>query len=462
MRDRFFNKYALNEEESERGTALVLFTIMLALVLLPMIGLAIDGSAAYLVHERLVAATDAAALAGARSLNVGVSIASQSSNATAIAQQYFAANFPPGLLNSTNATAAVTITPPSSSNGEMTFVQVQAAARVNSYFLGLLGHPTSAIQASATTSRREINVVLALDRSGSMSGVCSIMKNDAANFVSMFVDGRDAVGLITFMGNANVDYPWTVDFKSQSPSITDTLAKLNCGGNTGSAAALSLAHQQIQTARVQRPWASNVIVFFTDGVPNGYLAGPPPTPTTHPGFPLKTGSCNGLSTVAGYIADGGGIDDPTPQPIFSTSAPTITTCPHGGFAQLAQSYSYIPQTDYYGNSALDSGYTSPYAGVARDGSNNVVFTQANSDAISQNAADDAARQIRRDGIFVYTIGLDGNGGVDNTLLRRFANDPASPIYSSSEPSGKYYYSPNAGQLGAAFNSIASEILRLAR
>ncbi len=462
MRYRFFSRLAVSRK-SERGAALVLFTIMLALVLLPMIGLAIDGSAAYLAHERLVAATDAAALAGARSLNVGESIDSQSSNATAIAQQYFNANFPVGLMNSTNATAQVTITPPTSSNGEMTLVQVQSSATVNLYFLGLLGHSTSTIQASATTSRREINVVLALDRSGSMSGVCGIMKNDAANFVSMFVDGRDAVGLITFMGNAKVDYPWTVDFKSQSPSITDTLSTLNCGGNTGSAAALSLAHQQIQAARLQRPWASNVIVFFTDGVPNGYLAGPPPTtPTTPYGFPLKTGTCVSSSTVPGYvpgyIADGGGIDDPTPQPISSTSAPTITTCPHGGFGQLAQSYSQIPQTDYYGNSALDSGYTA----VTLDSNNNIVFTQANSDAISKNAADDAARQIRQDGIFVYTIGLDGDGGVDNTFLRRVANDPASPIYSSSQPTGKYYYSPNAGQLGAAFDSIASQILRLAR
>ncbi len=448
-------------KKSERGAALVLFTIMFTMVLLPMMGLAIDGSASYLAHERLVAATDAAALAGARSLNVGQSIASQSANATAIAQQYFAANFPTGLLNSTNATAAVTITPPSAANNQMTLVQVQTSANVNLYFLGLLGHPTSTINASATTSRREINVILTLDRSGSMSGVCSIMKNDATNFVNMFVDGRDAVGLITFMGNANVDYAWTETFKSQTPSLTTTLGTLNCGGNTGSAAALSLAHQQIVAARTARPWASNVIVFFTDGVPNGYLAGPPPTATTNPGFPLKSGSCNGSNLVAGYIADGGGIDDPTPQPIFSTSAPTIVTCPHGGFAQLAQSYSYIPSIDYYGNSALDSGYSSPYAAVTRSGGN-IVFSQANSDAISENAADDAARQIRQDGIYIYTIGLDGDGGVDNTLLERLANDPSSPIYSTSQPTGKYYYSPNAGQLGAAFNSIASQILRLAR
>lgn len=76
------------------------------------------------------------------------------------------------------------------------------------------------------------------------------------------------------MGNANVDYKSTLNFDSQSPNLNDTLSLLKCGGNTGSAAALTLAHQQIKS--VAEPGALNVIVFFTDGVPNGYSAGPLP------------------------------------------------------------------------------------------------------------------------------------------------------------------------------------------
>ena len=48
----------------ERGAALLLFTLMLALVVLPLVGLAIDGGMVYFAHARLVAAVDAAALAG--------------------------------------------------------------------------------------------------------------------------------------------------------------------------------------------------------------------------------------------------------------------------------------------------------------------------------------------------------------------------------------------------------------
>ncbi len=459
MQDRFFKRPGMRSRQGERGAALVMFTIMLALVLLPMVGLAIDGGVAYFAHERLIAATDAAALAGARSLNIGLTVDSQAANVQQVATQFFNANFPPHFLNAASAT--VTVPPPVQTSYHTVTVQVQSSAVINLYFLGLLGHPTANLTAAASTSRRDVNVVLALDRSGSMAGVCNTMKSDAENFVSKFVNGRDTVGLITFMGNAKVDYSSTKNFMAQSPSLNDTLATLKCGGNTGSAAALALAHQQVLS--VAEPGALNVIVFFTDGVPNGFLAGPA-TAGAPKGFPLSGGkTCpdvNGVpsAVVNGYIADGGGINDPTPQPITSTSTPLVKNCPSGSFAQLAKSYLFIPDFDAFGNSAS----ASAYAAVARDSSNQITFTQKNSDAISQNAADDAARQIRNDGIVIYTIGLDGDGGVDGTLLRRFANDPASPIYNSSQIAGKYYYSPNAGQLGAAFNSIASEILRISR
>ncbi len=428
---------------------------MLITVVLPMVGLCIDGGVAYFAHSRLLAATDAAALAGARSLNVGTTIESQIANATAIAQQYFSANFPPGLLNSSNATAKVVITPPKSTSDHSVTVQIQTSADVGLYFLGILGHPTATLTASAQTSRRDVNVVLTLDRSGSMSEVCGILKNDAQNFVSKFVNGRDTLGLVTFMGNASVDAHSTKQFK---PAVSDILATLQCGGNTGSAEALFLAHQEVVNAA--QPGALNVIVFFTDGVPNGFTAGPYADKMPI-GFPVNPGqACNSGKPVPGYIANGGGIYDPAAQPITSTSAPYVpmTSCT-GGFSQLAKIFSFIPEVDAFGNSASATGY-SP---VTRDGSNHIVFSSSNSDAISINAADDAARQIRQDSIVLYTIGLGSNGGVDSAFLGKVANDPTYPrTYNSTQIAGKYYYSPNAGQLGAAFNSIASEILRISR
>ena len=85
-----------------KGSALILFTTMLVLVVVPIVGLAIDGAVLYLIRARLNAATDAAALAGARSLSTGLDIASQTASATATAQAYFNANFPVGALRTYN------------------------------------------------------------------------------------------------------------------------------------------------------------------------------------------------------------------------------------------------------------------------------------------------------------------------------------------------------------------------
>ena len=441
---------------NQRGATLVLFTLILTFVLIPMIGLAIDGGFVYYAHSRLVAAADAAALAGARSLSVGMDLSSQTANAQSIATQYIQANIPPGLLNS----GSLTIPPPvvTETADHIRTVSVNPSMTVGLYFMPLLSFPTATISAYAASARRDVNIVMTLDRSGSMAGVCGIMKSDAANFVSKWTNGRDTLGLITFMGNASVDYPSTLYFKSQTPSMATVLGTLNCGGNTGSASGLSLAHQEI--LKVAEPGALNVIVFFTDGVPNGYLAGPPPPAQF--GFQIIPGkSCNGSTApVPGYIADGGGINSPVAQPITSTSTPSVSIkgCTPGSWSQLSSIFVGIPPTDYFGDSATLSNYSS----VATDANGNITFSDANSDAVSKNAADDAARKARLDGIFVYTIGLDGDGGVDGTLLKRIANDPASAIYDKTQPTGKYYYSPNAGQLASVWNSIASEIIRISQ
>jgi hypothetical protein len=123
---------------------------------------------------------------------------------------------------------------------------------------------------------------------------------------------------------------------------------------------------------------------------------------------------------------------------------------------------YIPDTDAFGNN-LKCCYTSPatftsgsYSGFIRPDRPRAIQDAAG------NAADSLASRVRLDttlGPVIYTIGL---GSVDATLLRRMANDPASPIHDSTKQVGMYAYAPDATQLSRAFAQIASEILRLAR
>jgi Mg-chelatase subunit ChlD len=427
-------------------------------------GLAFDAGMAYFIRSRLIAATDAAALAGGRSLNVGLDPSTQYANAKAIAMQYFNANFPTGYLGVKN----LSVQPDAHDGPNGTrVVSVQVSATVSLYFSGLFGASTTTLNAYAKTSRRDVNVMLLLDRSGSMGPVCGTLKASAESFVDKFTNQRDRVGLITFMGNANVDYPSTLNFKD-TPSLNSVLDQLVCGGNTGSAAAFGLAQTQFTLPSnpnaLLEPGAMNVVVFFTDGLPNGYTADYPVA---------KSSVCNGgpPNTVRGFMSEGpSGLFDPSVspmggQPWIATTRQQYLILPGCSFPwNLRNDIAYIPDQDLYGNLAWCS---SCYVGATpsvtgSDGNLHLAITETNIDAASKNAADYAAAMLRKLGIYVYTIGLGSNGGVDKTLLKRMANDPSSPIYDSAQPTGLFVYSPNATQLSSAFNTIASEVLRISQ
>ncbi len=468
-----------------KGAALLMLTLMLTVVVIPLIGLAIDGGMAYLVQTRLSAACDAAALAGARSLSVGLSLDSQLASATATINQYVEANFPTGMYrtSSLNVTSNIVQT-----SYKTRTISVNATIVMPTLFMGILNQPTASISASAQTSRRDVNIMLVIDRSGSMAqaGVCGTMKAAAQTFADDFTNGRDRLGLITFMSTPTLDFAPSLTFKSDSPSLDSTMSQIQCGGNTGSAHALWMAYQQLQV--INEPGALNLIVFFTDGVPNGVSAN----------FPVKTvadtrysvsnpwtsatvppSSCK-ASTLPGAIAQEynnetlgwtGGVFSIQPVPINVTTDPLAPAagCAYSsssGEVAMRADVAYIPTTDINGNAT--TGYqpvttypSGPYAGQIRVDMPPAI-TQA-----SQNAADNAAAKIRSDTTLVpviYTIGLGGTSfqPLDQTFLLRLANDPRSPIYNSALPPGLFVFASDATQLNNAFNTVASQILRLSK
>ena len=64
-------------------------------------------------------------------------------------------------------------------------------------------------------------------------------------------------------------------------------------------------------------------------------------------------------------------------------------------------------------------------------------------------------------IVIYAIGYTGNGGCDDGLLKRVANDKSAAGYDSTQRTGIYVSASNKQGLADAFNMIASAILRLA-
>src|SRR3984885_12406277 len=480
-----------DSRHGRRGIVVIMLSLMVAVVMLPLVGLAIDGSVLYLIQARLSAAVDAAALAGAASLSVGLDLPSQTASATATAQNFFSANFPTGYWNTTNLTLNTTVAQTAYKTRTVT---MQASVTVPLTFMKLLGQPGSTVAAQGQTSRRDVVMILVLDRSSSMAdaGVCPTMIAAAQSFIGYFSNGQDMAGLVTFMDGYNLSYAPNLNFGSNTPSLTTVLGELQCYGDTGSAAGLNQAYAQLLA--MNEPGALNLIVFFTDGHPNGITAR----------FPVKTktdtrynsyspyssvsyppSSCTTTTTILGEIAEWSG--EPAPSTgateglfsITSTSDSTTSEQAAGGLGgcvmatdqqRMRQDIAYVPAADSYGNAttgyqafAAGDVYPSgnPYVGQIRVDTPTALVTA------SVNAADNQATAIRNDPNLTPTIYAIGLGGtvtepIDATFMERISNDPRSPIYNPNQPVGQYYYSPNATQLYGVFQQVASQILRISQ
>lgn len=461
-----------NRQTQTRGVTFIV-TVMLLGVIIPMVGLGIDASLMYAIEAKLQAAADAASLAGARSLNRGMDLASQAGNAQATAQAFFDANFPNGHMNTTGRTLTVTV---AESAYRTRTVSSVASVVGPTYFMRMLGFLSATLHATSVASRRDVNMVLVLDRSSSMSGAMTAMLAAARGFVEKFAEGRDNVGLMVFGGSSVVAFPNpspngpVSNFKSASPSVDTLISQTVNGGNTGTAEAIWLAYQEL--VKRNEPGALNLIVFFTDGLPNG-LTGEfnDPVPANNL---LKTTSACTYRLVAGrpmpgFLAQWSGFAPTgTTVGVKKLGASTVSSVTEGPIQTNSNGCAYrsdetkmrqdvlkMPAQDLYGNA------TTGYHSVNLD---SVTSPQQIGHA-SLNAADSAVQRIRQDNslnVVIYAIGYDGGSeDPDEVWMKRMSNDPTSASYTTSEPPGLYVQAASTGDLGAAFARVASEILRLA-
>ncbi len=493
-----------DRRRSERGITIIV-TAMLLTIIIPLVGLAIDAGTLYATKAKIQSAADAASMAAVRSLSTGLTLAAQETNCKNRADAYFKANFPEGTGGATIKRIDVTL---SETDLHTRVAKVEIEVEAPAFFMRYLGFGgTSGIKVNVVgeTSRRDVNIALVLDRSGSLesSGSCDDVETAAITFVSMFANQRDRMALVTFGGSHKVDYLSTKNFKDP-PTLISEIDKLfpgGCTGWTGSAQGIWTGYQQL--VATAEPGALNVIVFFTDGRPNTITANWPVKTEITATSPTGTSACydwaNGLAAGApgwnpfaqrylGWLAGGAnGIHQPLAGAIpvtdegsyqvdipvgFSGPPPVAAAsdCNYlaSGSGEAWRDIAYIPDNDAYGNSIFgwqpvgtySAGH--PYAGKGIIGD----WTAGENAAI--NALDNAAARIRARTsdpsveVLIYSVGLGDVGDRQHELLRRVANDKASTAFDSSALEGKYIYAPSGDSLSEAFSAIAAEIMRFSK
>jgi Flp pilus assembly protein TadG len=480
-----------NRKKRSRGVAIILTTLTLS-VTLPLVGLGFDVSTLYLIKSKLSAAADSAALAGARALSQGANESAQEANAQTAAQSFFSGNFPTGYWHTNSASASVSIDSTSTANYRT--VTVNATVQAPLYFLRVFNQQYSTINVTSQAGRRDVMMMLVLDRSNSMNQIissvglsaCNIMRTDAQAFVGYFAPGRDEIGLVVFSGSTYV-YPPTTSFTTPDANgntIPSLIASITCEGSTSTAEALQYAYQQIQA--VNSSTRQNIVMLMTDGLPTGITADFSSLVRSGDGSCRPTGpAIFAGGTVNGNMFPGGSLGLSIDSQSTITN-PDDVVIPSGSGCHfysneglVSQDIGSLPTQDYWGN-ATSGPYTQESPSYGQSANLNDVTDAQGAVYGAINASDNMANTIRANATLkptIYTIGLSGDGAVDQypdpLLLMKMANDPNMAGVNSTgltfynqqlgQPQGLYANAPDASQLAVAFDTIARQIsVRLSR
>lgn len=175
----FFQALARNE----RGS----IATFLAVAVIPLVafgGLAVDSARGYLAKQRLSYAIESAALAAAKA---GVN--ATDAEIEEIGNRYFNANFPAGSMGSMNLDVTYAI---STNKREIT---VNASTDIQTAMMTVLGIDTMTVGSQVTALRESkgLELVLALDNTGSMGGYVDDLEDAAQQLLDVLYGETDTV-----------------------------------------------------------------------------------------------------------------------------------------------------------------------------------------------------------------------------------------------------------------------------
>jgi Flp pilus assembly protein TadG len=381
---------------NRRGGVLV-FVAVGMLTTLVMAGLAIDVGRGYVLKSHLSRAVDAAALSAARSLREGESEAQQRALSVAAAN---------GVVPGGQGNATISLQFGTNEFDEET-VSVTASQETPTLLMRLVGETEMQVQSRAVAAVPPVDLVLVLDRSGSLgqAGVWGDLQDAAKQFIQHFDDTIDQMGLVSFNLMAANDFELGQPFTANAISVVNGLTSI---GWTNTGEGLRLAHGQITAGANLRDRSAKVVVFFTDGRPTAFRG--------------TIFGVDGVMATSSTTRIGGWYRDPPSLPM--TYNPPYTGCVN------AYSCDGYRAGDVWDTSKQDGLYW--------------------------------ARQIRQDGVLVYTIGLGDPWTSTPSLLpdpdylRLLSNEDG--IDNLSHPKGKMYFAPSGNELRAVFNLVAQDLL----
>jgi hypothetical protein len=279
---------AASYARKSRGSFMIFVAILGVFILLPL-GLAgFEINRMSMAQTQLRTATDAAVLAASQAYRnaLGKAGGNELDIAKTAGAKFFKMNCMLG-GNLSNATPAGTIDgvhPQANESviaitfdGANNIMTAQAAAGMQYAFGGMFGNiavPLIAYSKANVVPQEETDVVIILDRTGSMAddNALTQAKPVICNFVSELThDDYNHFGLVCY----NSTVTSTVALSSTAVKADEVKAMINAqspNGSTGTAGGMSCAYNML-CGSGHRPTASRLLVLVTDGLPNVALNG---------------------------------------------------------------------------------------------------------------------------------------------------------------------------------------------
>ena len=252
---------------SRRGFVSI-YICFACIALIPMAGMAVDLTILYGVKAKLQTAVDAAAIGAGYKLQrtTDMTDPTQLAVVSSAAQRYFNANIPSGLFGATQVYYGSS--PSANPATGVRTIYVHTEYKVPMLFMRVLHIPYSNVAAQATVNVRFTTMMIVVDRSGSVvngganGSIISALNQFVANqATSVFIDGRDIIGMVSFGGNWKLDYAPVTNFQTNTPSIGTAINNIpfDTSSGTNTAEGLYQAWYQLKKLESDR-LAVNVVL----------------------------------------------------------------------------------------------------------------------------------------------------------------------------------------------------------